>query len=94
MNEHVRIVGDSRTTTKGQTTIPKQVRDAMGIKDGTPLTWIYEDGRLTVRAKTKRLEDFAGMLGPPPNGRHVTIEEMNEGIGRAVAKRFLRKTSR
>ena len=94
MNENVRVVGDSKATSKGQTTIPKQVRDAMGIKDGTPLSWTYEDGRLTVQAKTKRLEDFVGILGPPPNGRHATIDEMNRGIGRAISKRFLGKTTR
>ncbi|HWA17627.1 MAG TPA: AbrB/MazE/SpoVT family DNA-binding domain-containing protein [Devosia sp.] len=94
MSDRVRIVGDSHATSKGQTTIPKLVRDAMGIKDGTPLTWTYEDGRLTVRAKTKRLEDFAGILGPPPNGRRVSIEEMNEAVREEAAARFKRKTAR
>lgn len=92
MNSHAKIVGDSTATSKGQTTIPKQVRDAMGITDGTPLTWTYEEGRLTVRAKTKRLEDFVPMV--PPNGRHATIEEMNEAIGDAVIEKMQRTTGR
>lgn len=87
MNEHATIQLQSTVTSKGQTTIPKELRDALGIKDGTPLRWKLENGVLTVRPKTKRIEDFAGLLGPPPNGRHVTIEEMNEDIGRAVAER-------
>lgn len=94
MNEQVRIVGDSTATSKGQTTIPKPVRDALGIKDGTPLRWKLEGGVLTVSAKTKRLEDFAGMLGPPPNGLHVTVEEMNEAVLEEAADRFRRKTAR
>lgn len=93
MNEQVRIVGASTTTSKGQTTIPKDVRDAMGIKDGTPLTWTYENGELRVRAKTRRLEDFAGLLGEPPNGRHATIEDINDAIGEAVTER-MRRASR
>lgn len=96
MNEHVTI-RLSTVTSKGQTTIPKELRDALGIKEGTPLRWKLENGVLTVRPKTKRLEDFAGILGPPPNGRHVTIEEMNEDIGRAVAEdmeRINRQSSR
>ncbi len=92
MNEHVRVVGGSTTTSKGQTTIPKPVRDAMGIKDGTPLTWTYEDGELKVRAKTKRLEDFVPMV--PPNGAHATIEDMNRAIGEAVTERMGRARSR
>ena len=94
MNEQVRILGDSTATSKGQTTIPKSVRDALGIKDGTPLRWKLEGGVLTVSAKTKRLEDFAGILGPPPNGRHVTVEEMNEAVLEEAADRFRRKTAR
>lgn len=94
MNEHVRISGNSTATSKGQTTIPKQVRDAMGIKDGTPLRWTLEDGVLKVTAKTKRLEDFAGLLGPPPNGRHVTVEDMQEAVLEEAADRFRRKTAR
>lgn len=88
MNTHARIVGGSMATSKGQTTIPKQVRDAMGIKDGTPLTWTFEDGLLTVRAKTKRLEDFVPIK--PPNGRHATVQDMNDAIGDAVTERMRR----
>lgn len=94
MNEHVRIGGQSTTTVKGQTTIPKQIRDAMGIADGTTLNWELEDGVLRVRPKTKRLQDFAGILGPPPNGRTVSVEEMNEAVLDEAASRFRRKTSR
>jgi AbrB family looped-hinge helix DNA binding protein len=92
MNEHIKIQGESTATSKGQTTIPKQVRDALGIKDGTPLRWKLENGVLTVRAKTKRLEDFAPLI--PPNGRHVTIDEMNEVVLEEAAERFKRKTAR
>lgn len=90
MNEHVKVRFQSTVTSKGQTTIPKELRDALGIKEGTPLRWKLENGLLSVRPKTRRLEDFAGMLGDPPNGRHVTIEEMNDDIGRAVAERMRR----
>jgi AbrB family looped-hinge helix DNA binding protein len=88
MNEHARIVGGSKTTSKGQTTIPKEVRDVMGIKDGTPLTWTYENGELKVRARTKRLEDFVPMK--PPNGRRLKIEDFDDAIGKAVAEEFER----
>ena len=95
MNDHVRTEAVSTVTSTGQTTIPKPVRDALGIKDGTPLKWtLQEDGALKVTAKTKRLQDFAGILGKPPNGKRLTIEQLDEGIARAVAERFRRKTAR
>ena len=85
MNEHSTIHLQSTVTSKGQTTIPKELRDALGIKEGTPLRWKLENGVLTVRPKTKRLEDFVPMA--PPNGRQLSIEEMDEAIGEAVAER-------
>jgi antitoxin PrlF len=93
MNKSFQLQASSSVTSKGQTTIPKSVRDALGIKDGTPLRWKLSDGVLVVSPKTKRLEDFAGMLGKPPNGRHVTIEEMNEAVLDEAAERFRRKTA-
>lgn len=88
MNKHVKISGTSTATSKGQVTIPKPIRDALGIKEGTPVDWTYEDGELTVRAKTRRLEDFEPMI--PPNGAHATIEDMNRAIGEAVTERMKR----
>ena len=50
----------------------------------------YEAPRLKVvelRPETVDLLDFVGIL-EPPDGRHVTIEEMNEDVGHAVAESF------
>jgi antitoxin PrlF len=94
MNKVFQLEALSSVTSKGQTTIPKSVRDALGIKDGTPLRWRLKDGVLIVRPKTKRLEDFAGMLGKPPNGSHVSVEEMNEAVLNEATERFNRKTVR
>lgn len=94
MNFQHKLLGRSITTSKGQTTIPKPVRDALGIKDGTPLTWILEDGAIRVVAKTLNAADLAGILGPPPNGARLSVEEMDDAIGEAVAERFERATRR
>jgi AbrB family looped-hinge helix DNA binding protein len=79
MNRHVRISGTSTTTSKGQVTIPKPIRDALGIKDGTPVDWDLDGDQLRVRARTRRLVDFAGILGNPL-GRVVTVEEMRNAV--------------
>lgn len=87
-----RLVGTM--TSKGQTTVPKEVREVLGLSEGAQVEWIIEDGKATVKPRTLRAVDLAGILGPPPNGRIATIEEMNEAIGQAVAERFERKTRR
>ena len=78
-------------TSKGQTTVPKEVRDFLGLGEGAQVEWILEDGKATVKPRTLRAVDLAGILGPPPNGRTATIEDMNEAIGQAVAERLERK---
>ena len=50
---------------------------------------IMEDGKATVRPRTLRAADLAGILGPSPVGP-VTIEEMNEAIAEAAVERFKR----
>ncbi len=66
----------------------------LGLEEGTQVEWTVEDGKATVKPRTLRAIDLLGILGPPPNGRHLTIEEMNDATGEAVAKRFRRKTAR
>jgi antitoxin PrlF len=94
MNERSPVVAKSRITSKGQTTVPKEVREALKAAGGTELQWTVTGQEVSVTAKTLNISDFAGFLGKPPNGAHVTVEQMNEGIGRAVAERFRRKTAR
>ena len=94
MNEHGRISAKSKITSKGQTTVPKEVRDALGAIEGTQLNWTVDGRTVSVTAKSLNIADFAGFLGKPPSGVRLTIEEMNEAIGEAVAERFRRKTAR
>jgi antitoxin PrlF len=82
----------STVSSKGQITIPKEVREALRVDTGDRVLFVVHDGGLVeLRPETVDLLDLVGTL-EPPEGRHVTIEEMNAGIGRAVAGSF-RKTS-
>lgn len=64
-------------TSKGQITIPREIRDRLGLKSGDKLAFtLLSDGTLIVRAKTKRLIDIAGSLTRPDQPK-VTIEDMD-----------------
>ena len=50
-------------TSKGQTTIPKEIRDSLGIKPGDRMTFtLMPDATVVMRVKTKRATDLAGLL--------------------------------
>ena len=73
-------------TSKGQLTIPKEVRERLNLKAGTRLYVTDQDGEVILKAKNKRAVDLAGILGPPPSSETLTNEQIDEAIGRAVGE--------
>jgi AbrB family looped-hinge helix DNA binding protein len=64
-------------TTKGQVTVPREIRDRLGLKSGDKMAFtMLSDGTVVMRPKTRRLADLAGSLTRPGQPR-VSIEDMN-----------------
>jgi antitoxin PrlF len=54
---------DATLTSKGQTTIPKEIRDSLGLKPGDRMTFTQmPDGTVVMRVKSKSVMDLAGLL--------------------------------
>ena len=54
---------DATLTSKGQTTIPKEIRDALGLQPGDRMTFtLMPDKTVVMRVKTKSVMDLAGIL--------------------------------
>ena len=69
-------MSESTITAKGQTTVPADIRQAIGGAPGTRLVWhVLSDGRLFVRVKNKTAADVKGILKSPKDIR-LSIEEM------------------
>jgi len=79
------VVG-SRVTSKGQVTIPKAVRDALGIDTGDTVMFSIEDGVATLR-RTAGLLELAGSVPTPDDVRDVPWSEVRR---RARAARHTR----
>jgi len=57
------VESESTLTSKGQTTIPKEIRDGLGMRPGDRIRFtLLADGTVIMRAKTRRLLDLAGSL--------------------------------
>lgn len=56
----------ARITSKGQITIPKQVREHLGLEPGDALEFWIEGDRLEVRpVRRRRLKEFQGLFHGP-----------------------------
>lgn len=63
---------------KGQITIPKRLRDRLGLRPGTVLDFEEADGRLVGRklVLADALSDVYGILPLPPGGTDAFIREI------------------
>jgi AbrB family looped-hinge helix DNA binding protein len=65
----------AKVTSKGQVTVPKAVRDALGIKEGDEVTFRVEGNR-AVLARTPDLLDLAGSIRVPAAKRNVAWDDI------------------
>lgn len=67
----------STVSSKGQVTIPKQVRDKLGLVPGTELEFAEENGRLVARKVRHRhpLDTVYGILDLP-GGVDATVDDL------------------
>ena len=76
-------MSEATMTSKGQITIPAEIRKAMGLEAGERVVFTQlEDGTTVMRAKTRSILDLKGILKPARKSRRkVRIADMNVGRG-------------
>ena len=78
---------ESKVPANGRITLPKSVREALGLQPGDRIRYFIMDGHVQIR-KVRHLSELAGILkydGPP-----VTLEDMDNAVRDAAAERYLR----
>jgi AbrB family looped-hinge helix DNA binding protein len=65
----------ARVTSKGQVTVPKAVREALGIEKGDELIFRV-DGKRAVLARTSDFLDLAGSIRVPAAKRSVAWDDV------------------
>jgi AbrB family looped-hinge helix DNA binding protein len=72
-------MSEATLTSKGQITIPSDIRKSMAINPKDRLTFTpMPDGTVVMRAKTKSIKDLKGML-KPLQGVSVPVSDMRMG---------------
>ena len=72
-------------TSKGQITIPKPVRDGLGVETGDRVEFVeFERGVYTVVAATRDIRDLKGAIPKP--AKPVSVEDMNKAVRRHAVR--------
>jgi AbrB family looped-hinge helix DNA binding protein len=82
---------ESAITTKGQATIPKAIREHLGLKPGDRVKFfVHPDGSVVLLPK----RPAAALRGIVKACRSVTVDEMNEAAAAGAAGRNRRRVQR
>lgn len=78
----------AKVTSKGQITIPLDVRKALGLKAGSRVEFVAQtDGSYEMLPATRSIKDLKGVVH---TRRTVSIGEMDEAVTEAVVDRARR----
>lgn len=78
------MLADSVITSKGQTTVPKEVRDVLHLDSGARLVWLKQSDTEFLVTRSTSARSLKGMFKSPLE-RPVTIDEMNTAIAEAAS---------
>ena len=74
-------------TTKGQITLPKEIRDRLGLDAGSMLDFqLLPDNTITARSVKPDARSIRGLLKSPHAGP-LTIKQMDEGIAQHLREK-------
>jgi antitoxin PrlF len=65
----------AKLSSKGQLTVPKPIRDALGLSEGDDVLFRV-DGRRAVLARTTDFLSLAGSVATPANRRNVAWDDV------------------
>ncbi|SMC41196.1 type II toxin-antitoxin system PrlF family antitoxin [Rhizobium sp. RU36D] len=77
-------------TSKGQTTVPAEIRELLKLKPGDRIRYVVQDGNISLKAKNKRLSDLAGILHRP-GMTPMSFQDMDDAIGEAVSEHVMQR---
>jgi len=75
-------------TTKGQVTLPKQIRDALNLHQGDKIEIIVtDDNEAIIRPVSNKVDDIFCKLHKPGR-KAVSVEQMNDIVRQRMKDRF------
>jgi AbrB family looped-hinge helix DNA binding protein len=72
-------------TSKGQITLPQDVRNDLGLRAGDKVSFEKAGRDYVLRPQNRSIMELAGILHRPGE-KALTIEQMDEALGKALAE--------
>ena len=85
--------GEFTLSPKGQITLPKELRDLLGLQPGDQLVFSIIDGEVVITPKSINFNDLAGLLGSPPNGP-ASLEEIDAAVTEVAGSDVVNEAAR
>lgn len=77
---------ESTVTRKGQITIPKEIRDRLGVKEGEKVIFVLRGKDIVLKVIRGNILDLKGSI--KPQGYPEDFEAIRKSVKRAVSKRI------
>ena len=74
----------SSVTTKGQVTIPADLREKLGIKPGDRVGFVEKNGKVEIQRQENRISAAFGIIKAK---KGVSLKQMEDAIGRGALRR-------
>ncbi len=74
----------SAITSRGQTTVPSEVRKALNLKEGDRVKYIILKNGNVILLRSRSIMELAGILYDPAR-KPMTLEEIDESMAAAIA---------
>ncbi len=79
------MVVTAKITSKGQITLPKEVRRLLDVQEGSVVVFEQEDDRIVIKP-AKTIKDFKGVLKGKDKGK-VAFDEMRKKAKEYIGKK-------
>lgn len=86
LSKETQVDVSAAVTSKGQVTIPREVRDALGLHDGDRVIFRVVDGAAVI-ARTGDLLELAGTIPVPAGAPAPRVRDERQAAQRAQARR-------
>jgi len=77
----------AKLSTKGQTTIPKEVRDYLGLSPGDRVLFVIREGEVLLQPVTQTLLDLRGSI--KPRRRPEDFDAVRQEVKKRVSRKLV-----